>query len=119
MLEGEDNEHPEYVKTFAKTTLSASAFRNETSILYLLRDAIVIVDAKFREQQRVALPKDAKVLSATIAGSYVLIEREEAPALLFRDDGVQLGSMTLPGEVSVRAKATRAYLSGSPTLDIV
>lgn len=68
--------------------------------MYLLRDAIVIVDADFREVQRLALPKDARILSAKVAGSFILIEREDATPLLFQDEQGQLTSASWPEQVS-------------------
>lgn len=43
------------------------------------------MDANFRELQKLPLPKDAKIKSATVAGSYVLVEREDAVPLMFID----------------------------------
>lgn len=67
--------------------------------MYLLRDSIVIVDDNFREVQRLSLPKDARVQSAVIAGSYILVEREEASPLLFKDQEGTLASVSWPEQV--------------------
>lgn len=100
-LTGDSGEQPEYWKTFAKTTLSAAPFREQTAILYLLRDTLVLVDANFRELQKLPLPKEAKIKAATVAGEYVLVEREEASPLLFHDNSGKLESRAWPVDVRV------------------
>lgn len=91
------------MKTFAKTTLSAAAFRNGTHILYLLRDSLVIVNGHFREVQKLPLAKEAKIKSATLAGSFILVERQEAHPLLFQDQNGTLVSVALPENVRLVA----------------
>lgn len=78
------------------------SFRDRTAIVYLLRDALVVVDADFRETQRIPLPKDAKIVSATVAASFISVEREEASPLLFQDDGSLVIAVSWPEEVSQR-----------------
>lgn len=57
------------------------------------------MDANFRELQKLPLPKDAKIKSAAVAGSYILVEREDTVPLMFIDRSGKLEPLEWPEEV--------------------
>lgn len=117
-----DIAEPDYVKTYAKTTLAAFSCLDDSAIVYVLASAIVLLSggtnsdfcspsladlccSGLSERQKLILPEDAKAKSATMAGQYLLVHLEDADSLLYAfSDTDRLLPVDIPSQIRDRRK---------------
>lgn len=94
-------EEPEYVKTFAKTTLSVATLANSTQLVCLHRDAILVLDNDLKQISKTSIDKDSQASQLTVADDVILIQCDNGPPLLYKATEGVLNPLNWLDEVGI------------------